>query len=167
MPNKIIGRKSTKLSLRLVCVGHLCWAWDLYLSVVYIPSEIPLEKMDFSFAISYQLKTASWLGMRAHVYFLSYPPSAETLCILPWFLSYYISQSCSVYKTLSPWCHLFPLTLTIFLPPLPNNCPGSEEKGLVKTPILGLSVLKSITLYTVQLWVSLIVTLYWKWKLLG
>lgn len=33
-------------------------------SVVNVPSETPLERMNFSFANGYQLRIASWLGWR-------------------------------------------------------------------------------------------------------
>lgn len=48
-----------------------CWACGLPLSLVYIPSETPLQKIYFCFASWCQLQMASWLGLRACVYFPS------------------------------------------------------------------------------------------------
>lgn len=44
--------------------GHLCWTWDLPLSVVEVLSETPLERTDFFF----QLERA-WLVVQARVHF--------------------------------------------------------------------------------------------------
>lgn len=40
-----------------------CWAWGLSLSMVNIPSETMLVKINFSFTSKRQLQIASWLGM--------------------------------------------------------------------------------------------------------
>lgn len=47
------------------------WAWSLLLGVVYISSEIPLEKKSYSSERVYRLEIASELGMGACVHFPS------------------------------------------------------------------------------------------------
>lgn len=48
----------------------------MFLSLVCVVSETPLEKTNFAFASSCQLEIASWLWMGAHVPFPSSPREA-------------------------------------------------------------------------------------------
>lgn len=83
------------------------------LTVVYIPSETPSWKTNFSFAKLFQLEIASCLGTGSHIYFhleaLEYyltqtfaGPVHDTLVSM----SSYVSQSCYVWKALFLWNHI-------------------------------------------------------------
>lgn len=141
-----------------------CWPWGLSLSVVCVPRETPLEKMNFSFVSSYQLEIASRLGM---VVFANFPSQYwNPICPRP------VHALC----TMSPplWVHTcivllcpeglvslmsFPtLVLSIILPPAPQGSLIPEGKDL------RLSVPRPLTLCI--LWVSVLVLTYCRRKLL-
>lgn len=66
--NKAKGNKKFTKILSFVFV-NCSWVWGLPWSVVHMPSETRLEKIDFLPASGYQLQMASWLGVEPHVHF--------------------------------------------------------------------------------------------------
>lgn len=51
----------------LLCVGQLFLGMGPIWSVVDIPSDYPLEKINFPFLSRYQLQIVSWLGVKLGV----------------------------------------------------------------------------------------------------
>lgn len=66
----LLTQKSSNISPSLFWIGHLLLCMEPPLTVVSIPIEHLLEKTNFSFVSSYQLKTASGLGMGDQVQLL-------------------------------------------------------------------------------------------------
>lgn len=57
----------------------------------------------------------------------------QALCVLPQSLNSRVHQSCCVWRTLFPWCHLPPLALMTSLLPFPHRslCPkGGDDEGI-------------------------------------
>lgn len=65
MPKQSEIKKYTKNTWSLFYIGQLL----LNSIVVHIPSDIPLEKTDFSFPSKYQLQISSSLKVRFWIYF--------------------------------------------------------------------------------------------------
>ena len=57
--------KAPKIPLSLFCIGMYCRAWDQSVCMGCVPSEMPLEKANFSSVNGYQLEIAFWLQMGA------------------------------------------------------------------------------------------------------
>lgn len=153
-------QKNQKTPLSFFCVELLRVILGPAVSVVYIPTQTPLEKTNLSFASGCHLEAVSWFlevggvcscpGLDAgslSAWSCVDPPHAAMVS-----MSSYMYQSCCIWKF--PWCHLSPLALLIFPLPLLHSSLSLEERGLMKSSHLGLRVPRTVTLHVVQLWVS-------------
>jgi len=134
-----------------------CWPWCLLLTVVCLFSESLIEKTNFSFPNSCQLETASELMVEARVQFPSQSWDPILLdrcrpCACCHGLCKFICAS--VLLCLS-WVSSSLLVLRIFLSPLLHNSLSPEERGLMKTFYLGLTVPISLTVCTLSSYGSL------------
>lgn len=77
---KASKQNPSKFSLILFYVSYLLLDTRFALNCCLISSEIPLDKINFSFMSIYPLEIVSGLGRRAYVYLLL---SAGTLCLRP------------------------------------------------------------------------------------
>lgn len=112
--------------------------------MVWVPSETPLEKANFSFAGSYQSEIAFRVGMRASVHFSSQNWNSmayacaccyslwEFECVIHEFICTASRMPCFL------WCPPSPLVLTIFLPSLPQSFLGPRGRDLLVTSHLGI-----------------------------
>lgn len=140
-----------------------CWAWGLPLSVVNVYSLTPLEKTNLSFWSSWQLQIASWLEVEPYVRFLLSeigPHVAWT-----WTGSVLLPQSYRDHICLSPdvsgrhyFLRVIPSGSSVFLPSYLHRSLSPKGRSLMKTFLLVLSVLKSLTLNTLSSCESLFVT---------
>lgn len=83
-------------------------------------------------------------------------PCAGSVCVLSWSLGVPTCIRPIVVGKLFPGHYPPPLALVTFLLPLPNRPLSPEKGGLIKTSHLGLSALKSVTLCTIQVRISVI-----------
>lgn len=135
-----------------------CWVWGLALRVVCIPSKTLLDQTKFSCVSSYQLQIASGLWVWARVYsaVTAGTPSDLDLC-RPCACCHSVWVHMCILlcrKVFFPWCFPSPLTLKIFLP-LVQGSLSPEERELMETPHLGLSVSRSLTVCTLSRFVDL------------
>lgn len=150
-----------------------CWAWGLLLSVVCIPSEMLLEKMNFSF-VSGQLEVALGLGLKDYVHFPfsvlgAQPGLVKALCVQPVSGSSYVHQSCCLWKTFLPHC--FPASQTLTIVPLhfTNGLESWVEGFDGYIPFSTECYKVSPPLYGDRLWTSVFVScdrrrkLFWWW----
>lgn len=125
----------------------LCWpitgTWGLPWSVIDKTSESALEKTDYPFARAYWLYISScleagslwplppsrcWDSWLEPLQIFCVPTLHEFICISV-LLCLVVTVSCS---------HPSPLSLTVFLPPLPHSFLTLEGRGLVRRSRLGL-----------------------------
>lgn len=129
-----------------------CWAWVLLLSVVCIPSEIPLEGTFYFLCKKLLNEDNFWVrdvGLCPLLLSMLGPHLAQTctgVYAATVSVSTYVHYSCCVYKALFPRCLLFMLALIIFLPPLLHSSMNLEGKDLMGTSHLQLSVPRLLTL---------------------
>lgn len=152
-PNKTIWKKSMPNYYQLCFVlATSYYAWDLSFNMNSLGETI------FYFLSSCQLEIASWLRMRAQVYFpisalrplsgLDLPIQAYAWCSS---LHKFICTLVSLYVlTLFPWYHWCPVALGIFLLPPLHSSLSHERSGLMKASHWGLSGPRSFTLQIVQ-----------------
>lgn len=140
----------------------------LPLSAANIPSDIPLEKTNFSFASRRQLQMAFWLKEGAYVclrlhktWTCAGPAYAATV-----FVSSCVHQARCVWKLLFLCSHPSSLAFIISLPPFPHRSLSFERRSLLRTSHWGLTVPMSLILSIVQLWLSVLVPIYYMGKLL-
>lgn len=127
-----------------------------------------LEKLNSHLQVVYQLREL--LGQdEACVYFSLQPqipigcrPVQAPLCLLPWpleFIPVLFRRPCFFGVLYLPWAYSYCLLFhRFFLRP--------QRKDLMATSCLGLSVLRSLTLYSVWLWLSVFVPICCRRKLL-
>lgn len=130
------------------------------LHVVCIPSEIPLEKTNFSSVSNQQLRIVSELGIRVCISFSfrcqeSIWLGPEHLAPIP--VGSCVPQSCSVWRALLPWNHSPPQMLTTFPPLLPQSYLSPEGRDSMRKPHFEHRVPRSLILHIVQLQVSVLV----------
>lgn len=111
-------------------------------SVVYIPTQTPLEKTTLSFASGCHLEVVSWLVRGVCVGGVCSRPSLGAGTLFAWpcvdpphaasvSMHSYMYWPCCIWKF--PWCHLSPLALIIFPLSLLHSSLSLEERGLMKS----------------------------------
>lgn len=147
---KIKIPKQTSKNTHQVCIVPASYhqAWGLPLSMVCIFSETLSKKTSFFFPMRLLSSYRQFLGQRWR--FLS--PSISALCpiwlrhaqtlgVLPQSLRVYMCiHRAMTRRLLFPWCLVFPLLLTVFLPHLP------QREGFDGDTHLGPSVSRSFIL---------------------
>ena len=141
------------MPLSLLSIGHLLLGMPPTLKSSLFPPQTLLQEPKFLFASGFQLKIAQEFGMKACAHFsfqLQDPPHpvqphagpvhTASVCV---FISIMLSQ-----RALFSWCLPPPLALTLLLPPLLQGFLSPVVRDLMETSHLGLSVQKSLILYS-------------------
>lgn len=121
------------------------WLWDLIRGVINMLRETLLEKTNFSFASGIICR---YSGIRASVCF---PFSKLSPSWLEPCRSYAVCQSLWVYMCVEDSLSFepsIPYAFAVFLPPLLHRSLNPEGKGLMEIFDLGMSVPKSLTVFT-------------------
>lgn len=144
-----------------------CWAWGMSLSMIYISSEISLEKTSSFFESSWQLEKTFRLGMWAHVHFpfsvlgLHLDKTVQALYMMPHSLWVHMCVNPDVLGRQFLW--LLQYSYVLFcIPPEPW-----EEEINGNIPFRTECFKVSHSLPIVQLSVSVLVPIYFERKFLG
>lgn len=77
-------------------------------------------------------------------------------------VSSYVFHPCRLWKTLFPWRHLTPLTLTIFVCPLPDRSLNLERRTLIMTSHVGMSSPESLACCILFSCGSVLIAIYYE-----